>query len=284
MEMGGSPVTAQDPLRTPLRVVAAGLGATVLMMTLSVASFALFDSGYRMAALSNLISVVSVVSDTTVVVGCVMLARLKRPGSSQALASAICHGIGIAFVGLWYALAATGFSSLFTLMALANNLIDVAGVITLALALREVAKSRGRNYDGLLFAAAGVMGFSVLGALVNAIGSFPMAIYYMTTATSSFSRLAMIFVALMIVRHAPLPDAQLAYDSAYRGPTGAVESRTTTRVEGSVALGFMAGFFGGCIGALLVLAIAKGVKTKRGAGIGFACQTVVGIGLRAAMH
>lgn len=48
-----------------------------------------------------------------------------------------------------------------------------------------------------------------------------------------------------------------------------------------MGLGFCAGFFGGCIGLILVYAIAKGPETKRGAGIGFAAQIVVGGVVRA---
>src|SRR5690349_4140373 len=43
-------------------------------------------------------------------------------------------------------------------------------------------------------------------------------------------------------------------------------------VTGSIGLGFLAGFFGGCIGLILVYAIAKGPDTKKGAGMGFAAQ------------
>ncbi len=51
-------------------------------------------------------------------------------------------------------------------------------------------------------------------------------------------------------------------------------------VEGNLALGILAGFFGGCIGLILVYAIAKGHQTKRGAGIGFAAQIAFGLVLR----
>jgi len=47
-------------------------------------------------------------------------------------------------------------------------------------------------------------------------------------------------------------------------------------ITGSLGLGFLAGFFGGCIGLILVYAIAKGPETKKGAGIGFAAQIVLG--------
>ncbi|MCP4810392.1 MAG: hypothetical protein GY913_22735 [Proteobacteria bacterium] len=51
-------------------------------------------------------------------------------------------------------------------------------------------------------------------------------------------------------------------------------------LEGNFFLGFAAGFFGGCIGALLVLAMAKGTQTKKGARVGFGAQLVVGALLR----
>ena len=46
-------------------------------------------------------------------------------------------------------------------------------------------------------------------------------------------------------------------------------------IEGSFGLGFCAGFFGGCIGFILVMAIAKGQQTKKGAGLGFAIAIVL---------
>lgn len=49
------------------------------------------------------------------------------------------------------------------------------------------------------------------------------------------------------------------------------------QVQGSTGLGFCAGFFGGCIGLILVLALAKGPDTKKGAWIGFAVAFVIGI-------
>jgi hypothetical protein len=52
---------------------------------------------------------------------------------------------------------------------------------------------------------------------------------------------------------------------------------SSAAVPGSLPLGFLAGFFGGCIGLALVFIIAKGPATKKGAGIGFAAQIVVGV-------
>jgi len=42
--------------------------------------------------------------------------------------------------------------------------------------------------------------------------------------------------------------------------------------SGSFPLGFLAGFFGGCIGFILVRMFARGKSTKRGAGVGFFAQ------------
>jgi len=59
------------------------------------------------------------------------------------------------------------------------------------------------------------------------------------------------------------------------GPDGGLPGPPPPFV-GSFALGFCAGFFGGCIGAILVHFLAKGSETKRGAGIGFVVQIVIG--------
>ena len=54
------------------------------------------------------------------------------------------------------------------------------------------------------------------------------------------------------------------------------------QVQGSLPLGLALGFFLGCFGLIGVLLIAKGPETKRGAGIGFAIQMVLGLVLRLA--
>jgi hypothetical protein len=59
----------------------------------------------------------------------------------------------------------------------------------------------------------------------------------------------------------------------YQQPYGMMQPQ----VEGSTPLGFLAGFFGGCIGWILVELIAKGPATKKGARIGFACGIVISI-------
>ena len=53
--------------------------------------------------------------------------------------------------------------------------------------------------------------------------------------------------------------------------------------DGSKALGFAAGFLGGCIGVILVHLIASGSDTKTGANWGFVTQIILGIAGRTAM-
>lgn len=50
----------------------------------------------------------------------------------------------------------------------------------------------------------------------------------------------------------------------------------TPATQGSIPLGFLAGFFGGCIGLILVQVIAKGPDTKKGAWMGFVAGIAVG--------
>jgi hypothetical protein len=66
-----------------------------------------------------------------------------------------------------------------------------------------------------------------------------------------------------------------------QAPQFGMQPPYTAPVTGSLGLGFLAGFFGGCIGLILVYAIAKGPETKKGAGMGFAAQIVLGAVMRA---
>ena len=186
-----------DPLKAPLWVVAVGLGLAILSIALGMAIYALMSRDASIAGLSTFMSELSVGSDATVVVGCVMLARLKRPGSSLALVAGVFHGINILFVGLWFVV--TTATSIVSVMSVANALVDVAGVGVLALSLRELAKSRGRSYDGWLFAAAIAMGLTALVAFVNIVTSFPVGLYYATSAVGVFARVVMVLVALALV-------------------------------------------------------------------------------------
>lgn len=61
------------------------------------------------------------------------------------------------------------------------------------------------------------------------------------------------------------------------------DDNTAAPVEGSMPLGFLAGFLGGCIGLALVYFIAKGPATKKGSVFGFIAGIVVWGGLRLAL-
>jgi hypothetical protein len=111
---------------------------------------------------------------------------------------------------------------------------------------------------------------------VTDVTSLPVPLTIVMTLVNGGARLALGLGTRSIAAGAPLADPLLDHGSAYRGPTGASAS-TGAQQNGSIALGFCAGFFGGCIGFVLVLALAKGPSTKRGAGIGFACQALLGI-------
>lgn len=271
----------QDPVQAPLRVLAAGLAATIATVLLGAIVFFLIERDAPVAPFPNLISALSVVSDVMVLVACIMLWKAKRPGHALALASGICHAVDILFTGGWVILGLLSASSVvYTALSLVNTIVDIASMVLLAVSLRELARGRGRDFDAWLVGTAVVSGLAILGRIADFMVSFSFALYLLTSAISIATRVVLLVVALLLARTTVLPDPQLAYDSAYRGPTGAI----APAVEGSLALGFLAGLFGGCIGALLVLVLAKGAQTKRGAGIGFACQIVVGIGLRAAIH
>jgi hypothetical protein len=71
---------------------------------------------------------------------------------------------------------------------------------------------------------------------------------------------------------------------AVRGPKGPgwtpdprVGAETQERFAGNLQRGFAAGFVGGLLGLILVLLLARGHETKRGAVFGFGLQLVFGI-------
>jgi hypothetical protein len=63
----------------------------------------------------------------------------------------------------------------------------------------------------------------------------------------------------------------------YGPPMGWDEPPPNFTPEGNLGAGLAAGFFCGCIGLILVLVIAKGPQTKKGAWIGFVVQAVIGV-------
>ena len=76
-------------------------------------------------------------------------------------------------------------------------------------------------------------------------------------------------------------DGMICEDCQEQNVIDGVDEMAPAVVEGSFFLGFAAGFFGGCIGAILVHAMAKGTETKKGARVGFISQMAIGFLLRA---
>lgn len=76
-------------------------------------------------------------------------------------------------------------------------------------------------------------------------------------------------------------DGMICEDCQDQNVLDGVDEMAPVTVEGNFFLGFAGGFFGGCIGAILVHAMAKGEQTKKGARVGFISQMAVGFLLRA---
>jgi hypothetical protein len=81
---------------------------------------------------------------------------------------------------------------------------------------------------------------------------------------------------------APPAGAPFGPQNPYQAPVhqAFADSDMLPMHTGSFGLGFAAGFFGGCIGWILVAVLAKGAETKKGAGIGFGVAVAVGVVLR----
>jgi hypothetical protein len=163
------------------------------------------------------------------------------------------------------------------------SMAPVATLGLMVLSLRLLAKSRGRSFDGIAIGVSIVLACDLIFALLRFGGVTFGDLNPVIALVDIAARIAVIVGVLRFGNEPTLADPAFAYGNAYRGPTGVVQVDPNLQT-GNLALGFCAGFFGGCIGLGLVLALAKGQRTKRGAGIGFACQTVVGVALRAAAN
>lgn len=75
-------------------------------------------------------------------------------------------------------------------------------------------------------------------------------------------------------------DGLICEDCSDKVALGDADEYEPAVVEGTFIGGLAAGFFGGCIGLILVLMIAKGEETKKGAKIGFGAAIVFNIVVR----
>ncbi len=281
-----------DPLRAPLQLLIAGWGVLIALSLFNAALnellFSRAGSGFYglYSALSPIRTLLAVAGDGLLIAGAALLAQKKRPGHALAMVAALGFGISVVFTGLWLLvdLAHVNSELVFRALSFFDGIVNIAAVATLTLSLRELGRSRARPLDGVAILVLVVLGINLLFSLLHVAKiPFPRETRYLTLLLGLCARSALAFSVWRIVSHVPLTAPAFGGGSAYRGPMGAGEGSTTMEVQGSVPLGFLAGFFGGCIGLGLVLVIAKGPATKRGAGIGFACQALVGLVLRAAL-
>ncbi len=288
----------EDRIRTPLMLCITGLA---LSMVRTVVYFFFIVLGWFPNALpsgayelfGHGLSLLSLVAAALVVVGLAQMAvgKLGAPNATlTAWVAAAALGVSavLDITPLVDALAHLLHSyALLGVLATFGDLAALLSTVAFGLCLREHAKSRGQRVDLLVFGAMGVSGVSLLvGVAVMHMGfgfrDTPSML--MLLAVCERGLLLGAVHTVMVARPGPAVGVGVQ-GGGYPIQGGAYPVQAMQSVpQGSAALGFLAGFFGGCIGLGLVLAFAKGPATKRGAGIGFACQTVVGIGLRAAAH
>ena len=271
-----------DRLRMPLQLVIAAAATAIVrsLMFAFVATLVRTSGSYALYRyMSPLQLLLSVVIGGLLIGASVSIVSQKRPGHPLAIATAIASGVGIL---LGVANSVRGGMS--PAVPLLYSVVTSGALILLAMCLRSIGKSRERPVDSFAFSVVGLASLALLLGVAARLGlrlGEPGRYLSLLIALAEYG--ALIATAVSIMSHVPAAELALGDPSAYRGPQGAYPIDAVAP-PGSVALGFLAGFFGGCIGLGLVLMLAKGAATKRGAGIGFACQTVVGIGLRAAAH
>lgn len=201
-------------------MVVAGLLSSALASLLSVAFTLLANQlGELLLFASRIGSALSILGDGLILTGCVMLARLGRPGRSQTMVSAVFHGLSILFTVALIAGMPTGVVAL-GLVGLLASLLDVVAVIALALAIRELGKSRSRSFDAAAFTAIGGMVLTLAGwtffvAKVDTSILFPLC-----STVDAAARVTLVALIVVFLRQSYLPEPVLAHDTAFRGPTG----------------------------------------------------------------
>ena len=275
----------EDPVRGPLQLLALGIALSIVQ---SLYDLVFVTFGFLSSSLGRVTTplghLLMLLAPALMLAGAVQLTLPKRPGQT-----AMMVGVLGVLGGTVFAFGAPLLSSfglwLWRLAAFGGAVADSAAIVGLAFGLDALGKSRGRASLGLktgATCAAGALFLFTVSMSVFGVGDFIMFLGVLLAVVESGLLLAL--AVRVMGQGAPVADLVMGDPSAYRGPQAGYGMQQAAVVPGSVALGFLAGFFGGCIGLGLVLAFAKGPATKRGAGIGFACQTVVGIGLRAAAH
>jgi hypothetical protein len=280
-----SPPISDDPLRGPLRLLVIGLAVSAAWSVIAATGFAkaVYGGSASMSlvtALFTIANLVDLAGTVLVLAGLAQIAKQNRPERSLVTAALVVNAMtAVTTVGwLIISLASTDLGRVpFRLFSFVSNGLYIAALFLLALSLRALATSRARSFDGVFVFVCIALALGLVQALVDVtdLTTLPVPLTLFMMLLNGGARLALCLGTRSIAAGAPLGDPVLDQGSAYRGPTGALAG--TAAQEGSMGLGFAAGFFGGCLGLILVLVLAKGQATKRGAGIGFACQAFVGI-------
>lgn len=280
---------AEDRVRAPLGALALGFGVEILGAITNAAFVAMLLSSDEVARrqadrLAGVRTALAVVGVALVAGALVALGRALDPVRASAarrlaLGAAAASGLGLVGLAVWWVSPPSDLV-VARAMSVADATASAAAAALSAFALRAVGRARGKSLDGVVLAALVATGL-LLGLVVIDLAGAKMGTgpLYAGVAAYALARALLAAAAWLARGRAPLGDVTLGGESAYRGPTEAAAATP----EGSLPLGFCAGFFGGLVGLGLALALAKGPATKRGAGIGFACQLVVGLVARLAM-
>jgi hypothetical protein len=280
---------SDDPLRGPLRLIVFGLALTAGWAMVAGACFSIsaYSGGYAVFKLLTLTDFVYLAGAALTVAGLAQIAQQNRPGRDFAIATTVVNALTVVATAAWLviSLASLDLGALsFRVFEFTTAIVDAVALFMLARSLRSLASSRARSFDGVFIFVCIVIACGLVQALVDAskVLSVPPMIGVLMLLAVGGARIALAVGAQGIAASAPLADPAFDHGTAYRGPGGAIA--TPPAVEGSIGLGFCAGLFGGCLGFVLVLALAKGQRTKRGAGIGFACQALLGIIVQVALQ
>jgi len=159
-------------------------------------------------------------------------------------------------------------------VSLAGRVLAAVALTALAVSLLQLGRARGRSIDVAAFLA---IGLTALSFVLSTVFSLPFLGHSLRYAGGVDMVLLTAFL-LGVLGLAARGILIMATAAIVEGPVA------PGNMKGNIVLGFLAGFFGGCLGLGLVLAIAKGTQTKRGASIGFSAQVIVGILLNGLRH
>jgi hypothetical protein len=267
------PVPSVDPIVVPLRLVMGGLGLSLLTSVIAL----VVNGRFYFGGLSRYgFPFLAFVATALLIAGAALLGSKKQAGHQLAIVAA-----GLYVASLLLSLFSPGPSfqgenalpympMAIRLLGFVGKLVTAAALSTLALSLLQLGRARGRRIDAVAIIVTGV---AVLGVVVSMLFGFPFGglVPRYAGSVSLYLLLPLLVTLLSLGARAALI---FATQAVAEGPVA------PGAVQGSFVLGFLAGFFGGCIGLGLVFAIAKGSQTKRGAGMGFSAQVIAGIILR----